>query len=130
MKFFKKSDILIAAVLLIVSLGVYLVYDSIYGQSETRAEIYYYSELAKTVELNSGETGNFSISQEPDVVFHISDDGTIAFVESDCPDKVCIKTGALDSVGQYAACLPNGVVLKIVPAGERNVEDPDIVVGR
>lgn len=130
MKFFKKNDILIVAVLLIISLGVYVVYDNIYGQSETKAEIYYYSELVKTVELNAGEPIDFSITQEPDVVFHISEDGAIAFIESDCPDKVCIKTGALDSVGQYAACLPNGVVLKIVPAGERSEDDPDIVVGR
>jgi len=130
MKFFKKSDILIAAVLLIISLGVYLVYNSIYGQSETKAEIYYYSELVQTVELNAGEEEIFSVSQEPDVVFQISDDGEIAFIESDCPDKVCIKTGKLDTVGQYAACLPNGVVLKIVPVGERSEDDPDIVVGR
>ena len=130
MKFFKKSDILIATVLLIVSLGVYVVYNYIYGQTETKAEIYYYSELVKTVELNAGEPIDFSIIQEPNVVFHISEDGAIAFVESDCPDKVCINTGPLDTVGQYAACLPNGVVLKIVPVGERSEDDPDIVVGR
>ena len=33
-------------------------------------------------------------------------------------------------VGQSAACLPNGLVLKIVPLNERSEDDLDIVVGR
>ena len=130
MKFFKKNDILITAVLLVLSLGVYLIYDQIYGQAPAKAEIYYYTELVKTIELRPGEEMEFSIEQEPDVVFHLSEDGTIAFVRSDCPDKVCINSGALDTVGQYAACLPNGVVLKIVPGKDRSEDDNDIVVGR
>ena len=130
MRFFKKSDLVIAAVLLALGIGVYLVYDSMVGGADAKAEIYYYSDLAETIELRQGQHGTFSIPEDPHVVFELYEDGSVAFIESDCPDKVCIHTGPLDTVGEYAACLPNGIVLKIVPAGERTEDDHDIVVGR
>ncbi len=37
----------------------------------------------------------------------------VYFEHSDCPDKVCVNTGKLSLVGQWAACLPNSTVIKI-----------------
>ncbi|HYE68792.1 MAG TPA: NusG domain II-containing protein, partial [Anaerovoracaceae bacterium] len=71
----------------------------------------------------------FSIPQDENVIFHLYQDGSIAFVESDCPDKVCIHAGKLKMTGQFAACLPNGIVMKIVPEKERSEDDPDLVIG-
>jgi len=42
-----------------------------------------------------------------------AEQGRIRFVDADCPDKVCVQTGWLDKAGQVAACLPNGVLVKI-----------------
>ena len=39
-------------------------------------------------------------------------DGRIRFAEADCPDKICVLTGKLSMVGESAACLPNGVLIK------------------
>ena len=63
------------------------------------------------------------------MVFHLYKDGSIAFEESDCPDRVCIHAGRLKTAGQFAACLPNGIVMKIVPEKERSEGDADIVIG-
>lgn len=39
--------------------------------------------------------------------------GRIHFVEADCPDDICVQTGWLGKAGQVAACLPNGVLIKL-----------------
>jgi len=34
-------------------------------------------------------------------------------VSSPCPDKICVRMGWLSRVGEYAACLPNRVVMTV-----------------
>lgn len=109
--------------------AIWLIYGRIYGGRAAKAEIYYNSVLVQTVDLEKGHERTFSIPQKPEVVFQVDQDGNISFIKSDCPDKICIKTGKLHLVGQSAACLPNGVVVKIVPAGERGSDEPDIIIG-
>ncbi len=128
MKFFRKSDIIIIAVLLVGSVLGWFIYQAVFKKQAAKAEIYYYSELAKTIELDTGAEKIFSISQDPHVIFHLYPDGSIRFEESDCPDKICINAGKLQMAGQNAACLPNGIVLKIVPKGKAREEDLDIIV--
>ncbi|MBR0598738.1 NusG domain II-containing protein [Sinanaerobacter chloroacetimidivorans] len=129
MKFFKKTDLIIISVILAVSAAAWFAYQHSFGQERAEAEIYYYSELVETVALDQGIEKTFSIPQDEHVVFHLYADGTIRFEESDCPDKVCIHAGRLGTVGQYAACLPNGIILKIVPVNGHHEEDVDITVG-
>ena len=38
---------------------------------------------------------------------------TICFLQSDCPDGLCVKVGALEKPGDVAACLPNKTVVSI-----------------
>ncbi|MFA5635297.1 MAG: NusG domain II-containing protein [Anaerovoracaceae bacterium] len=128
MSFFKKSDVVIIAVILLVSLAFWLVYDSVSNDRSVKAEIYYYDRLAETISLDGSEESTFSISQNPNVIFRVDEDGNIAFIASDCPDKVCVNTGKIHRVGEYAACLPNGIILKIVPEGDRDDDDVDIIL--
>lgn len=128
MRFSKRSDLIIIAVILLVSAVSWVLYDTISKDKPVRAEIYYYSQLVEVVDLDVSENRSFSIPQNLNVVFGIDEKGSIAFIESDCPDKVCIKTGSLHRPGEYAACLPNGIILKIVPQGERDDDDADIIV--
>lgn len=129
MKFFKRTDILIIIGIIAVSVAAWGIYNYAFGEDRVKAEIYYYSDLVKTVGLNTGEDMTFSIPQDEHVVFHLYEDGSIAFVESDCPDKVCIHAGKLKTTGQFAACLPNGIVIKLVPEKERGENDADLVIG-
>ena len=40
-------------------------------------------------------------------------DGTIAFIDSPCPDHVCESFGKLKNAGDWAACLPAKAMLTI-----------------
>ena len=48
-----------------------------------------------------------------DVVIYISSE-EVYIKESECTDKICVKTGALKKIGDGAVCLPCRVVVQIV----------------
>ena len=39
--------------------------------------------------------------------------GSARVISSPCPDKICVRMGWLSRVGEYAACLPNRVVMTV-----------------
>jgi hypothetical protein len=124
-KFFKRADVIIIAIIFLFS-G--LVYQFAFAESVPKAEIYYYSDLVETVELDKGREMTFSLPQEEDVIFQLDSDGGIGFIQSDCPDKVCVRAGKLHRVGQFAACVPNGLMLKIV-SDDSGDDGADIIIG-
>lgn len=130
MKFFKKSDILVVLAIGLIGIISLIIFKNSYSDKPSRAEIYYKSELVKTIDLKSGLDKRFSIPQDENVIFHLEKDGSIRFESADCPDKICIKTGKLNSIGETAACLPNEIFLKIVPINDRNEDDLDMIVGK
>lgn len=128
MKFFRKTDVKVIVALLAVSI-ILLSYNHFFTKDgEAKAEIYLESELVKTVSLSEHKDTTFSIEGKPAVIFHLYEDDSIAFVESDCPDKVCIHSGRLHIIGQSAACLPNGIILKIVPTDGNGYSENDVVI--
>ena len=104
------------------------------------AEFRYRNEIIETMPL--AESASAFTSGHECVTFERAADGSIAFVESDCPDQVCVHTGYLRRVGEFAACLPNDLVLIIRPAeviGPDNDDGPtdgsdkddvDLIVGQ
>lgn len=45
--------------------------------------------------------------------------GSIRFSCADCPDQVCVNTGALSNAGDTAACMPAGAVITLyAPDGD------------
>lgn len=127
MKFAGKRDIVIIAILVLAAILSWVLYTDILGKKGTYAEIYYRSERVKTVALTPGREESFSIPQELDVVFRLYEDGSIAFVRSDCPDQVCVHSGKLSLAGQQAACLPNLVYVKIV-SDKADPDAPDLYI--
>lgn len=123
----KKYDIIIILFILLISFFSYLIYQNKNSINSPKAEIYYYSELVETVFLDQAVERTFSVKENEDVIFHLFKDGSICFEESDCPNKLCIKTGKISKAGQFAACLPNGLLLKIVI--DEDNRDADIIVG-
>ena len=49
------------------------------------------------------------------------ENGEAYFLESDCKDKTCIKSGRLKNSGDVSACLPNKTVLSV--KGEKSSFD-------
>ena len=128
MKFAKKSDILIIAAILLVCVAALLLVRFARGGGSAQAELYRDGALVETVDLATAQEGRFSLDGVPGVVFALDGSGGIAFAESDCPDPVCVHTGWLRSPGQLAACLPNGLYLKIVSDTDGAGNEPDIVL--
>lgn len=126
MDLIKKRDFIVIAVVLLMALGIYLFYQGTTKDGPVMAEIYYESKLVKTVELTNAKEESFFVPEVEPVIFHQYKDGSISFFESDCPDKVCISSGRLKTAGQSAACLPNKLILKIVPI-KGSSEDVDMI---
>ena len=127
MKFFKKTDLIVIIILLVISATAYTTYNYFAQGEDAQAEIYLGSKLMKTVDLSSGKDIMFSIPGREQVIFHLYKDGSIAFEKSDCPDQICVHSGKLHIVGQSAACLPNELILKIVSKYRDNKQN-DVVI--
>ena len=134
MKFFKRADVIVIAAAAVICLVFALFFTDLFGgkavSGKLYADIYYRSELILTIDLSAAEAGDFSLPQLPEVVFRVYPDHSIAFIQSDCPDQICVKTGKISRPGQFAACMPNQVLVKIVsPSGFTSGGDgPDVVI--
>jgi len=50
-------------------------------------------------------------------------DGKAFFRESPCPNKTCVQTGNVAHHNDWAACLPNQVIIHVEAAGEKDEVD-------
>ena len=55
MKFFKKIDLIIIAVLIVVSISGFFAYKIMFSEAPALAEIFYESKLVKTIDLSKNE---------------------------------------------------------------------------
>lgn len=72
------------------------------GQEVCRIDL---SKQQKEEIISIGGKMNVKLKVEP---------GAISFYQSDCPDKICIRTGKLTKPGQSAVCLPGKVSVRII----------------
>ena len=111
--FIKKNEIKIIAVLLlaIALLGFWSHSNRRPGQT---AQIYQNGVLMMTLDLNMD--GVYKIDE---ITIEVRNQ-SIAVVHSDCPDKICVKTGSISYVGQIIACVPNNLIIRIT--GESDID--------
>jgi hypothetical protein len=104
------ADVLVAVLLLLV--GVYLMGSGASGDAAGSSVVIrtvsgepHTHMLAEPCTLGvEGLIGTSRIAIE---------DGSVAFLDSPCPHKLCVRKGRIGRVGEWIACLPNGVVAKI-----------------
>lgn len=91
------------------------------GGSRVLAEIRQNGKLVRTVDLGAIDNpvqyemgGGYRIVLE-------AERGKIRFLSSDCPDQVCVHTGWLTQAGQFAACVPGRVLVRLIGASEQDV---------
>jgi hypothetical protein len=104
----RKRDIWIFAGLIVFAILLHVL---IRGAEGAYGQISIDGQAVLTVDL-SGDT-QFALESKPEIRFAVRD-GAIAFTESNCPDKICIRSGFLRHTGQRAACLPNRVSLSVI----------------
>jgi len=115
-KLFNKRDIWLFAGLAAVALAVFAV-NALRPPADGPAsgQISLNGKVVRTVDLS--KDGEFALAENPHIRFSVKD-GAIAFIASDCPDQLCVRSGYLSVPGQLAACLPNRVSLSVTGAGE------------
>lgn len=111
--YFKLTDLIIIATILIIAASGFIVWRL---TSDQGAPAYAYirvnNEIVETINLqNLKEPAIRVIHGKTDVELLVSQDG-VRFVHSDCPDKLCVHQGLIKS-GQSAACLPAGVSVNV-----------------
>jgi len=72
-------------------------------------------EGAYTIKLDSSLTSVIRVKK-----------GAIGYIESDCPDKLCVNAGMLTRRGQTAACLPAKTVITLT-GGAKGEKEPDVI---
>ena len=86
------------------------------------------SDLAALVDFGDGITETLPLDEDHDYLYEVGSyvvhiqvkDGAAAFLDSQCPDHVCEQFGWLSEEDAWAACVPAGVYLQIVPADSAN----------
>ena len=82
------------------------------------ADVYYENELFEEIPLEQAENQLLTFGEEEQVHLEIKNH-KIRFINVDCPDKICEKTGFLQQEGDLAVCLPNRYSVRIRADGER-----------
>lgn len=73
------------------------------------------NEVVAELELDTADDEVFSIEDKTGlpITFEVKDHA-IRFLDSDCPDKVCVNAGFLHRDMDIASCLPNKTVLSVL----------------
>ena len=110
-KWISRADLILLAVLAVIGVGL-LILPSLLPQSDRLvAEVTVNGETVLTLDLQTAAARE-TYSLENGVVL-VAENHTVAFLSADCPDKVCVQTGALSRVGEVAACVPTGTVVTV-----------------
>ena len=115
-KLLKKTDIVLIVLLFALSLLPLVKF----GQPELAcyAEIRQTGKVIERIQL-TGHTGVTELTlpyetdgQEKHNHIRIENE-YIAVTAADCPDKICIQTGAISHAGEISACLPHKLIIEI-----------------
>lgn len=113
-KLFKKGDLILTALVLLICAA--LIFFPKLFSGELVATVLVDGEIVETINLNNVEKG-YTFSPCENVEIEVQN-GKIRFLSSDCPDKLCVESGWLETNGATSACLPQEVVISVT--GEKS----------
>lgn len=109
----KRNLIAFATLILLIAIGGLLFQryraskePAVYAVIQYRGEVYEKLDLSKDTEL----------CIEDDIVgYNVIriEDGAVYVSEADCPDQICVQSGALSETGGVIACLPHDLLIYI-----------------
>ena len=117
-RFFRKGDILVLA---LTAVAFFLLFFAVRSGGSGTATVTVDGKPYGTYSLKADRV--ITLDTVPAVTLEIRD-GTIAFVNAHCPDKVCERAGRLSHPGDTAACVPAGVAVTVTGGDETG---PDAV---
>ncbi|MBN1525215.1 MAG: NusG domain II-containing protein [Spirochaetales bacterium] len=84
----------------------------IYGKQGGRLQLYIRSaDKEQFVSLEKEQTISLR-GPAGETVIHVHD-GMAEVVSSDCPEKICVRSGTIKEENNWIACLPNHVLIRI-----------------
>jgi hypothetical protein len=107
MKLFSKKDLIFLVLILAIAGILFTIF-----KNDTHGALYEVSVNGKTVRRESIYKKSRTELDCGAVI--VCDGEGVYFDSSNCPDLVCVNTGRLTREGEWAACLPNEVFLKVV----------------
>lgn len=112
-KLVKWQDLTLAIALIAACLG-FLAVRAANARPATLAHIYLQDALIEELSLDSGDDYRIDLagSHGVPVSFEVKD-GAIRFVDVDCPDHLCERTGFVSTDGETAVCMPNRVAVVV-----------------
>ena len=102
-KLIRAKDIAVIIFILAAAAAAYFL-TGIFSADNVRAVITRGGETAAVIPLDRG--GEYSFPETGDMVFTVRD-GKISVTESDCHDKICMRTGSISRAGEAIICVPN-----------------------
>ncbi len=110
-KFFTKRDLIITAILLIVSVVFYMFINS--SQDGDVFTVKHGQNEVEHINFSKAEGEQFIfIDGEYPLEVHYSASG-VWIENASCPDKVCEHSGKIEKQGQSIICIPNAVSVEI-----------------
>lgn len=118
-KWISKTDGIVLGILVLFAAG-FLLWRAVAAQPGMNAVVTVDGEAVLQIDLQSAEDAQSYTLQNG--VQPVAENHTVRFAESDCPDGICVETGALQKVGESAACVPNRTVVTVVGGEPRDVD--------
>lgn len=113
-----KFWILLFCALLIILCAAFLLLNYMGVQGST-AKIYLDGELIEEIDLNAVAIAyEFEVSGKWGTNTVYVENGQISVTHADCPDQVCVKTGAVSTAGIPIVCMPHRLVIRLEEAEE------------
>ena len=111
------ANLIFAAVVVAIAVGLLLARRANQSGASLTAQLMYGdSNSVLTFPLDKDDTYDVDTGY---LTVHIEvRDGAARFMDSPCPDHVCESFGWLSEEGAWAACVPAGVYVQLVPEGE------------
>lgn len=76
------------------------------------------NEIKSQIDLNKLNQQQYIYFNEEIKQVILVEKGKIRFLESECPDKTCVKTGWLTKPGAKAVCIPSKTVITVLGVNE------------
>ena len=108
----KAGDIVIISGVLLLALAVFFLF-LIPSLTQDAAMLEISCNNEKNVYVLS-ENKEFAVESEGYTLTVCIKDGCAYVESSDCPDNTCVHTGKITRTGQFIACVPSGVTLRII----------------
>lgn len=120
---FKLTFADIAIFLVFIFLGVYSIFNmpAIIGAAGTPSKVKVkkggqeaFYDLKKEFTANLGKGNEICVLEIKD--------GKARITNSNCPDKICVKTGYISKAGENIICLPHRIVVEITGMDRRGID--------